>query len=105
VFCDLFVSKSGSAGLKEFKGSVHSEDFLSILIDDGSPLRNEFLVKVSERAERLEVKKKDLFSVYKEDNFKELVSDLKESTDDLFDSKGDDISDKEFLENEMSQEY
>jgi hypothetical protein len=100
--CDKFVKRTGVDGIKEFKGNVGADGFLSVLIDDGSPLKNEFLMKIEVATEKLESKKRDLLQDYKEKSYKDFVDDLKEASDDIFDSKGDDISEKDYLENEMS---
>jgi hypothetical protein len=111
-YCDLdsdcrvnkYVPKKKSKlALGDFKeeGDTDVLGFLSLIVDDGSPLKNEFLMKIEVATEKLESKKRDLLQDYKEKSYKEFVDDLKEASDDVFDSKGDDISEKDYLENEM----
>ena len=72
------------------------------LEDDGKPLKNEFLENVQIKEEKQKIKEKVVFENYKEESYKSFVKDLLEASDDIFDSKGDDISKKDFLKNEMS---
>jgi hypothetical protein len=71
------------------------------LEDDGMPLKNEFLEDIRLKEEKQKIKEKTILENHKEETYKTFVKDLLESSDDIFDSKGDDISDKEFLKNEM----
>ncbi len=71
------------------------------LEDDGKPLRNEFLEELRLREEKRKDKERIILENHKEESYKNFVKGLLEASDDIFDSKGDDISKKEFLKNEM----
>jgi len=70
-------------------------DVIEGLSDNGLPLKNEFLEKQKDK-ERI------VLQDYKEKSYTSFVKDLLQFSDDIFDSKGNNISDKEFLKNEMS---
>lgn len=95
--CSSFVRV---AGFNSFK-KVSSDKVLSRLDDDGKPLENIFLKEKALREEKLEVKKRVVFENFREERFKNFKSDLLQHSDDVFDSKGDDISEDEYLKNEM----
>ena len=75
------------------------------LEDDGKPLENEFLKEIRLREEKQKEKERVILENYKEESYKNLVKELLEHSDDVFDSKGDDISKKEYLENEMDLKF
>ena len=67
------------------------------LEDDGIPLKNEFLENIRLKEEKQKIKENIIFESYKEGSYKKFERELLESSDDIFDSKGDDISKKQFL--------
>lgn len=86
----------------EFKDLAQTS-ILSVLNDDGKYLTNEAL-DLKERLKHLKKSRETrLMQNYKEKRYDDLINDIYEHTDDLFDSKGDDITEKDFLENEMWQ--
>jgi hypothetical protein len=80
---------------------IELSEFPSDMEDDGMPLKNEFLESVRMKEEKQKIKEKNVIQNHKEESYKTFVKELLEVSDDIFDSKGDDISKKEFLKNEM----
>ncbi len=93
------VKKTNSSLLKFDK--IEINEIPSNLEDDGKPLENEFLKDVRMREEKQKLKEKLILQNHKEESYKSFVNGLLESSDDIFDSKGDDITKKDFLKNEM----
>lgn len=89
-----------SNGLLKYKQMPLSE-LPCDLQDDGQPLKNEYLEELRLKEEKQQIKERVILENYKEESYKNFVNDLLEASDDIFDSKGDDISKKEFLKNEM----
>lgn len=102
-----FVDSKDKKVVKRVDGSLSGfsknglSEIPSDLEDDGKPLKNEYLEELRLKEEKQKIKEKVILENHKEESYKTFVKDLLEASDDIFDSKGDDISDKEFLKNEM----
>lgn len=92
--------KFSKTGLLKYK-QIPLSDVPCDLEDDGQPLKNEYLEELRLKEEKQQIKERVILENYKEESYKQFVNDLLEASDDIFDSKGDDISRKEFLKNEM----
>lgn len=96
------VEKRKDGSLSKFN---KVDEIPSNLEDDGKPLMNEFLEELKLKAEKQKIKEKKVLEIHKEETYKTFVKDLLEASDDIFDSKGDDITEKDFLKNEMELKW
>lgn len=103
-FDNKLVTKRSEISLSNYKQVPLSEIHCS-LEDDGKPLKNEFLENIKMQEEKQKLKEQIILENYKDESYKNFVKELLEHSDDIFDSKGDDISKKEFLENEMESDW
>lgn len=73
--------------------------------NDGNPIMNEYHIREENTRNKRKERELKIVQEYHEKKRKEELKELKEFTDDLFDSKGKDISEEEYLKNEKKFVY